>query len=52
VWQFKKGGIDAGLDQAGVPVGFNRGPWMGRMLKIKPAARAPSDDLDRNTGPA
>jgi carboxypeptidase Q len=38
VWQFKQWGIDAELDEAGeVPVGFNRGPWMGRMLK--PAAK-------------
>lgn len=34
VWQFKQWGIDAELDEAGeVPVGFNRGPWFGRMLK-------------------
>ncbi len=34
VWQFKQFGIDADLDEAGeVPVGFNRGPWFGKMLK-------------------
>ena len=34
VWQFKQWGIDAELDEVGeVPVGFNRGPWFGRMLK-------------------
>jgi len=34
VWQFKQFGIDAELDEAGeVPVGFNRGPWFGKMLK-------------------
>jgi carboxypeptidase Q len=39
VWQFKQFGIDAELDEAGeVPVGFNRGPWFGRMLK--PAEKA------------
>jgi carboxypeptidase Q len=39
VWQFKQWGIDAELDEAGeVPVGFNRGPWFGKMLK--PAEKA------------
>ena len=34
VWQFKQWGIDAELEEAGeVPVGFNRGPWFGKMLK-------------------
>ena len=34
VWQFKQFGVDAELDEVGeVPVGFNRGPWFGRMLK-------------------
>jgi cyclophilin family peptidyl-prolyl cis-trans isomerase len=34
VWQFKQWGVDAELDEVGeVPVGFNRGPWFGRMLK-------------------
>jgi carboxypeptidase Q len=34
VWQFRQWGIDAELDEVGeVPVGFNRGPWFGRMLK-------------------
>ncbi len=38
VWQFKQWGMDAELDEAGeVPVGFNRGPWFGRMLT--PAAK-------------
>jgi carboxypeptidase Q len=39
VWQFKQWGLEAELDEAGeVPVGFNRGPWFGRM--IKPAEKA------------
>jgi hypothetical protein len=34
VWQFKQWGADAQLEEVGeVPVGFNRGPWFGRMLK-------------------
>ncbi len=34
VWQFKQFGIDAQLEEVGeVPVGFNRGPWFGKMLK-------------------
>ena len=34
VWQFKQFGIDAELDEVGeIPVGFNRGPWFGRMTK-------------------
>ena len=34
VWQFKQFGLDAQLDEVGeVPVGFNRGPWFGKMLK-------------------
>jgi carboxypeptidase Q len=34
VWQFKQFGIDAVLEEVGeVPVGFNRGPWFGKMLK-------------------
>ncbi|MDX1284830.1 MAG: M20/M25/M40 family metallo-hydrolase, partial [Draconibacterium sp.] len=33
VWQFKEWGMDAYLDEVGeVPVGFNRGPWFGKML--------------------
>ena len=33
VWQFRQFGIDAELDEVGeVPVGFNRGPWFGKML--------------------
>lgn len=34
VWQFKQWGLQAELDEVGeVPVGFNRGPWFGKMLK-------------------
>jgi carboxypeptidase Q len=34
VWQFKQWGIEAELDEVGeVPVGFNRGPWFGKMIK-------------------
>jgi carboxypeptidase Q len=34
VWQFRQWGLEAGLDEAGeVPVGFNRGPWFGKMVK-------------------
>jgi cyclophilin family peptidyl-prolyl cis-trans isomerase len=34
LWQFKQFGLDAQLEEAGeVPVGFNRGPWFGKMLK-------------------
>ena len=33
VWQFREWGIQAELDEVGeVPVGFNRGPWFGRMV--------------------
>ena len=33
VWQFQQWGLDAELDEAGeVPVGFNRGPWFGKMI--------------------
>jgi carboxypeptidase Q len=39
VWQFKQWGLEAELDEAGeVPVGFNRGPLFGKM--IKPAEKA------------
>jgi len=39
VWQFKQWGLEAELDEVGeVPVGFNRGPWFGKM--IKPAEKA------------
>ena len=39
VWQFREWGLEAELDEAGeVPVGFNRGPWFGKMLK--PAEKA------------
>jgi cyclophilin family peptidyl-prolyl cis-trans isomerase len=34
VWQFKQWGFEAELDEVGeVPVGFNRGPWFGKMTK-------------------
>jgi cyclophilin family peptidyl-prolyl cis-trans isomerase len=33
VWQFEQWGLDAHLDPVGeVPVGFNRGPWFGRVM--------------------
>jgi carboxypeptidase Q len=33
VWQFEQWGIQAELDEVGeIPVGFNRGPWFGRMV--------------------
>jgi len=33
-WQFRQWGLEVELDEAGVvPVGFNRGPWFGRMTK-------------------
>jgi hypothetical protein len=39
VWQFRQWGLEAELDPAGeVPVGFNRGPWFGKM--VKPAEKA------------
>jgi cyclophilin family peptidyl-prolyl cis-trans isomerase len=39
VWQFKQFGLSAELEEVGeVPVGFNRGPWFGKMLK--PAEKA------------
>jgi len=39
VWQFRQWGLEAELDEAGeVPVGFNRGPWFGKM--VKPAEKA------------
>lgn len=39
VWQFRQWGLQAELDEAGeVPVGFNRGPWFGKM--IKPSEKA------------
>jgi carboxypeptidase Q len=38
-WQFRQFGIEAQLEEVGeVPVGFNRGPWSGKMLK--PAEKA------------
>ena len=34
VWQFKQWGLEAELDEVGeLPVGFNRGPWFGKMTK-------------------
>lgn len=39
IWQFKQWGLEAELDEVGeLPVGFNRGPWFGKMLK--PADKA------------
>jgi len=39
LWQFKQWGVEAALDEVGeVPVGFNRGPWSGKM--IKPAEKS------------
>ncbi len=39
VWQLKQFGLDARLEEVGeLPVGFNRGPWFGKMLK--PAEKA------------
>jgi len=36
VWQFAQWGIPAELDEVGeVPVGFNRGPWFGKMVGAK-----------------
>ncbi|HEY3384596.1 MAG TPA: M20/M25/M40 family metallo-hydrolase [Vicinamibacterales bacterium] len=33
-WQFKQFGLEAELEEVGeVPVGFNRGPWFGKMVK-------------------
>jgi hypothetical protein len=39
VWQFREWGIQAELDEVGeVPVGFNRGPWFGKM--VSPAEKS------------
>jgi len=39
VWQLKQFGLEARLEKVGeLPVGFNRGPWFGKMLK--PAEKA------------
>jgi carboxypeptidase Q len=39
VWQFRQWGLEAELDEAGeVPVGFNRGPWFGKM--VAPSVKA------------
>ena len=39
LWQFKQFGLDVQLEEVGqVPVGFNRGPWFGKMLA--PAEKA------------
>ncbi|MCJ7628393.1 MAG: M20/M25/M40 family metallo-hydrolase, partial [Longimicrobiales bacterium] len=33
LWQFKEWGLDASLDEVGeVSVGFNRGPWFGKIV--------------------
>jgi carboxypeptidase Q len=33
VWQFQQWGVDAELDEVGeVPIGFNRGPWFGKIV--------------------
>ena len=33
LWQFQEWGLEAYLDEVGeVPVGFNRGPWFGKMV--------------------
>ena len=38
-WQFRQFGLDVALEEVGeLPVGFNRGPWFGKMLK--PAEKA------------
>jgi carboxypeptidase Q len=34
LWQFRQFGLSAELEEAGeLPVGFNRGPWFGKMLR-------------------
>jgi cyclophilin family peptidyl-prolyl cis-trans isomerase len=39
LWQFKQWGLEAEFDEVGeVPVGFNRGPWFGKI--VKPAEKA------------
>lgn len=39
LWQFKEWGLEATLDEVGeVPVGFNRGPWFGKV--VAPEERA------------
>ena len=38
-WQFRQFGLEVALEEVGeLPVGFNRGPWFGKMLK--PAEKA------------
>jgi hypothetical protein len=38
-WQFRQWGIQSELDEVGeVPVGFNRGPWFGKM--VSPAEKS------------
>lgn len=33
LWQFQQWGLEAELDEVGeIPVGFNRGPWFGKMV--------------------
>ena len=32
-WKFREWGMEVEMDEAGeVPVGFNRGPWFGKLL--------------------
>jgi len=51
VWQFQQWGLDAELDEAGeVPVGFNRGPWFGKM--VAPAEAAISTASAPRPGPS
>ncbi len=59
VWQFRQCGLDAELDEVGeVPVGFNRGPWFGKMLKPTekalhfgtPSFTAGTKGIQRGTG--
>ena len=50
-WQFKQWGLEAELDEAGeVPVGFNRGPWFGKM--VAPAEAAISTASAPRPGPS
>jgi hypothetical protein len=54
VWQFKQFGIDAERDEVGeIPVGFNRGPWFGRMLKpAEKELRFGTPSFTAGTGPS
>lgn len=39
VWQFRQWGLEVELHEVGeVPVGFNRGPWFGRMVQPREEA--------------